>query len=100
MAPKTRKQLKNEASAIAAEAGTIATELSQLKTPEGIADYLFSMRDDDDFSDRLHGRMSVLREAHHAELIAQAEGEEVQSSETQQTEPPPSNKTEQQYAQE
>jgi len=53
---KTRKQIRQETAAVTAE-------LNTLKSPEGIADYVYSKRDDEDFEEKLHARFRALRDA-------------------------------------
>lgn len=53
MRHKSRKELRLEAS-------TAAQELAQLKTPEGIAAYLYAKKDDEAFADALNAELSRL----------------------------------------
>lgn len=63
---KTRKQLRLETVSVQAE-------LDTLKTPEGLADYLHSRRDDDVFQDAVSARIFELREQER-DLFVQGEG--------------------------
>lgn len=58
---KTRKQLRLETVSVQAE-------LDQLKTPEGLANYLHSKRDDEEFQDAVSARIFELRNLERQEF--------------------------------
>lgn len=66
---KTRKQLK-------AEGQQALTELEQLKTPQGLADYLHSKREDDAFQDAVSARIFELRSQDQEAAAASEESAE------------------------
>ena len=73
---KTRKQLRLEASSVAAE-------LAELKTPEGAARFLFAKRDDEEFANAYDAEISKFEEAQHAAEIEATNESQDPSDKTQ-----------------
>ncbi len=76
---KTRKQLRIEGQSHAAE-------LAEIKSPEGLARYMFSRQRDQEFEDRFRAEIEKLAKENHDRLRAEeaaSESEQVMSSESE-----------------